>query len=112
VKKQRWNGQLVRTILNEHFTNTPIKRQPSSSTLDATSDGESSSLEGPSLEGPSLSGQPLPTAAMILTPTYIRRVGGVAVGLWIYDDEQGTLWIGWRREEPPPSLTTDRLARS
>lgn len=49
---------------------------------------------------------------MILTPTYIRRVGGVAVGLWIYDDEQGTLWIGWRREEPPPSLTTDRLARS
>ena len=86
MKKQRWNGQLVRTILNEHFTNTPIKRQPSSSTLDATSDGESSSLEGPSLEGPSLSGQPLPTAAMILTPTYIRRVGGVAVGLWIYDE--------------------------
>ena len=49
--------------------------------LDATSDEGSSSHECPSR-----SGRTLPTAAMILTPTYIRRVGGVAVGLWIYDE--------------------------
>lgn len=56
--------------------------------LDATSDEGSSSHECPSL-----SGRTLPTAAMILTPTYIRKKSGrgmvvVVVGLWIYDERE------------------------